>query len=71
MTLFSRTLVDVDLCRVDEIDKKTHEIRQDEDQVTYKSLEDIAEDLPDNTPRFVLLSYPMTLVCLLCCLGGA
>lgn len=31
--------------------------------MTYKSLEDVAEDLPDNSPRFVLLSYPMTLVC--------
>lgn len=41
--------------------------------MTYKSLEDVAEDLPDNSPRFVLLSYPMTLVCsslLRACLEG-
>lgn len=28
----------------------------------YKSLEEIGEDLPDHSPRFVLLSYPLTLV---------
>lgn len=48
--------------RIDLIDKNTHEIRQDEDQVVYKSLEEIAEDLPDHAPRFVLLSYPLTMV---------
>ncbi|KAM0328243.1 hypothetical protein ACHAQA_005652 [Verticillium albo-atrum] len=42
------------------IDKNTHEIRQDEDQMVYKSLDAIADDLPDHSPRFVLLSYPMT-----------
>ncbi|KAK0701660.1 hypothetical protein B0T26DRAFT_744715 [Lasiosphaeria miniovina] len=41
------------------IDKQTKEIRQDEDEVLYKTLEDIADDLPENSPRFVLLSYPM------------
>ena len=44
------------------IDKKTHEIKQDEDKVVYKSLEEIADDLPDNSPRYILLSYPLTLV---------
>lgn len=48
--------------QIDTIDKKTHEIKQDEDKVVYKTLEDIAEDLPDHSPRFVLLSYPLTLV---------
>ncbi|KAL6862756.1 hypothetical protein ACO1O0_002994 [Amphichorda felina] len=43
------------------IDKATHEIRQDEDKVVYKSLDEVAEDLPDHSPRFVLLSYPLTL----------
>ncbi|KEZ40494.1 hypothetical protein SAPIO_CDS8384 [Scedosporium apiospermum] len=43
------------------IDKSTHEIRQDQDKVVYKSLEEIADDLPDHAPRFVLLSYPLTL----------
>ncbi|KAI1853962.1 hypothetical protein JX265_003715 [Neoarthrinium moseri] len=43
------------------IDKKTHEIKQDEDKVVYKTLEEIGDDLPDHSPRFVLLSYPLTL----------
>ncbi|KAB5577938.1 hypothetical protein GE09DRAFT_951208 [Coniochaeta sp. 2T2.1] len=43
------------------IDKSTHEIKQDPDKTTYTSLDEIAEDLPDHTPRFVLLSYPLTL----------
>jgi hypothetical protein len=47
---------------LDMIDKKTHEIRQDEDKVVYKSLGEIADDLPDNSPRYILLSYPLTLV---------
>ncbi|KAH6895839.1 hypothetical protein B0T10DRAFT_478997 [Thelonectria olida] len=42
------------------IDKHTHEIRQDEDKTVYTSLDEIAEDLPDHAPRFVLLSYPTT-----------
>jgi hypothetical protein len=46
---------------IDLIDKQTHEIKQDEDKTVYKSLDEIAEDLPDHTPRFVLLSYPLTL----------
>ena len=44
------------------IDKQTKEIKQDEDGTVYKSLDEIAEDLPDHSPRFVLLSYPLTLV---------
>lgn len=46
----------------DHIDKATKEIKQDEDKVVYESLEEIGEDLPDHSPRFVLLSYPLTLV---------
>jgi hypothetical protein len=46
----------------DLIDKTTHEIRQDEDKTTYKTLDTIGDDLPDHTPRFILLSYPLTLV---------
>jgi hypothetical protein len=45
------------------IDKATHEIRQDDDKTVYKSLEEIADDLPDHSPRYILLSYPLTLVC--------
>jgi len=44
-----------------EIDKKTLEIKQDEEKTVYKDLQDIGEDLPDHSPRFVLLSYPLTL----------
>ena len=46
----------------DMIDKATKEIKQDEDKTVYKSLDEIADDLPDHSPRFVLLSYPLTLV---------
>ena len=52
-----RTNVPVDL-----IDKQTKEIRQDDDKTVYKSLDELAEDLPDHSPRFILLSYPLTLV---------
>lgn len=37
------------------------EIRADKNEV-YNNLEDIADELPDSSPRFVLLSYPHTLV---------
>ena len=47
---------------IDYIDMKSHEIKQDEDKVVYKSLDEIAEDLPDNSPRYILLSHPLTLV---------
>ncbi|GME53186.1 putative gmf family protein [Neofusicoccum parvum] len=43
-----------------QIDKKTLEIAQSDD-VVYTNLQEIADELPDNSPRFVLLSYPMTL----------
>lgn len=43
------------------IDKRTHEVKQDEEKIVYKSLEEIGDELPDNSPRFVLLSYPLTL----------
>lgn len=51
------------------IDKHTLEIKQDEEKTTYKTLEEIGDDLPDHSPRFVLLSYPMTLVRSLLALG--
>jgi hypothetical protein len=46
----------------DLIDKQTLEIKQDEDKTVYTDLADIGEDLPDHSPRFILLSYPLTLV---------
>lgn len=39
--------------------------------MVYKSLDAIADDLPDHSPRFVLLSYPMTVVRLCLCLRDA
>lgn len=44
----------------DTINKSNLEILQD-GTTTSTSLQDIADDLPDNSPRYVLLSYPMTL----------
>lgn len=38
------------------------EIKQDEEKTVYKDLQEIGEDLPDHSPRFILLSYPLTLV---------
>lgn len=61
--LFPLTLHDPDSA-ADYIDKTTLEIKQDEDKTVYTELQDIAEDLPDHSPRFVLLSYPLTLVSL-------
>lgn len=46
---------------LDQIDKKTLEILPEDDAV-YTKLQDIADELPDHAPRFVLLSYPLTLV---------
>ncbi|KAK6600317.1 gmf family protein [Botrytis cinerea] len=46
---------------LDFIDKSNLEIKQDEDGTVYKDLESIGDDLPDHSPRFILLSYPCTL----------
>ncbi|KAI9728216.1 MAG: hypothetical protein M1828_004677 [Chrysothrix sp. TS-e1954] len=43
----------------DHIDKKNLEILSDNEK--YTSLADLADELPENTPRFVLLSHPLTL----------
>ncbi|KAF2645550.1 glia maturation factor beta [Massarina eburnea CBS 473.64] len=43
-----------------EIDKKTLEIRPIDDEV-FTDLQSLADELPDHAPRFVLLSYPLTL----------
>lgn len=52
------------LTMADLIDRHTLEIKQDEDKTVYKDLQDIGDDLPDHSPRFILLSYPLTLVLL-------
>ncbi|KAF2103126.1 GMF family protein [Rhizodiscina lignyota] len=36
------------------------EIKQADDEV-YTDMDSIAEELPDHTPRFIVLSYPLTL----------
>ena len=45
----------------DQIDKQTLEISQADDE-TYSNMQELAEELPGHSPRFVLLSYPLTLV---------
>ncbi|KAK5998656.1 Actin-depolymerizing factor gmf1 [Cladobotryum mycophilum] len=42
------------------IDKETHEVRQDDEMIVYASLDELADELPDHAPRYVLLSYPLT-----------
>ena len=48
-------------CPLDQIDIKTQEIKASSDE-TYTDVLELADDLPDSSPRFVLLSYPLTLV---------
>ncbi|KAF1350517.1 glia maturation factor beta, partial [Lizonia empirigonia] len=43
-----------------EIDKKTLEVRPVDDKI-YSDVASVADELPDHAPRFVLLSYPLTL----------
>ncbi|KAF2728991.1 glia maturation factor beta [Polyplosphaeria fusca] len=43
-----------------QIDKKTMEIQQVDDDV-YSDVQSLSDELPDHAPRFVLLSYPITL----------
>lgn len=47
--------------RADQIDKQSLEISQADDKI-YSSMQDLADELPGHSPRFVLLSYPLTLV---------
>ena len=52
------------------IDKTTLEIHRDnnngddeeEEEKIHTTMSSIADALPDNQPRFVVLSYPLTLV---------
>lgn len=45
----------------DMIDSKSQDIKPASDE-TYSDMLDLADELPDSSPRFVLLSYPLTLV---------
>lgn len=47
------------IARIFSIDKTTYEVAP-ESEDEYTSLEEIADELPDHAPRFVLLSYPVT-----------
>ncbi|PGH26917.1 hypothetical protein AJ80_01298 [Polytolypa hystricis UAMH7299] len=42
------------------IDTRSQEIRPVDGEV-YTKMEDVADELPDSSPRFVLLSYPLRL----------
>ena len=48
-------------CLSDQIDKHTLEIAQADDEV-YSNMQELADELPGHSPRYVLLSYPLTLV---------
>ncbi|EME40412.1 hypothetical protein DOTSEDRAFT_74107 [Dothistroma septosporum NZE10] len=43
-----------------QIDKKNMEIKPEDNQV-YTNLSELADELPDNTPRYIILSYPLTM----------
>ena len=45
----------------DQINKKTLEISQADDDI-YSNMQELGDELPDHAPRFVLMSYPLTLV---------
>ncbi|KAF3384725.1 Actin-depolymerizing factor gmf1 [Penicillium rolfsii] len=47
-----------------EIDKNTGEIRPKNDE-TYSNMMDLADELPETTPQFIVLSHPLTLWCVL------
>ncbi|KAE8348094.1 hypothetical protein BDV28DRAFT_144360 [Aspergillus coremiiformis] len=42
------------------IDQKNQEIRPEDGEV-YTKMEDLVDELPESSPRFILLSYPLTL----------
>ncbi|CAD1813654.1 Cofilin/tropomyosin-type actin-binding family protein [Candida parapsilosis] len=41
------------------IDKESNEIKKQEVEESIDSLESLVEELPDNNPRYILLSYPI------------
>lgn len=32
------------------------------DETVYSNMQELSDELPDNSPRYVLLSYPLTMV---------
>ena len=53
----------------DQINKSTLEIAQANDEV-YTDMNVLGDELPGHSPRYILLSYPMTLVRALPFLGS-
>ncbi|KAI6824208.1 hypothetical protein KC367_g6294 [Hortaea werneckii] len=43
-----------------QIDKSTMEIKQ-VDETIYSNMQELSDELPDNSPRYILLSYPLTM----------
>ncbi|KAF2771479.1 glia maturation factor beta, partial [Teratosphaeria nubilosa] len=43
-----------------QIDKSSMEIKQADDEI-YKNMQELSDELPDNSPRYILLSYPLTM----------
>lgn len=52
-------------CLTDIIDGKSQEIRPQDGEV-FSKMEDVADELPESSPRFILLSHPLTLVSRAC-----
>lgn len=42
------------------IDKSTYEVKREDDDQIIDNLDELGEELPDTSPRFILLSYPFT-----------
>ena len=59
--LFFESIAKADVRCSDQIDKHTLEIAQ-ADNVIYNDMQELADELPTHSPRYVLLSYPLTLV---------
>jgi hypothetical protein len=58
--IFTRD-INTDTHHPDIIDKETQEIRPEDGEV-YTKMEDLADELPESAPRYILLSYPLTMV---------
>ena len=52
-------ILNTNMSMLDTIDKKSHEIKQEDEIID--SIEELVEELPDTSPRYVILSYPFKL----------
>ncbi|KAI3402918.1 hypothetical protein KGF56_004379 [Candida oxycetoniae] len=41
------------------IDKESYEIKRDETESPIDSIESLIEELPENSPRYIVMSFPM------------